>query len=184
MLFVKGCRSATFKERLKEAMDTRKVSQADLARATGLSKGGISNYVLGRYEPKTEIIKKLASALNCSESWLQGYDVPMRPKQEKIYSYDDNNACCWEEENPVLLEIEEYLATLSMEELENELNRLKQMDRKDFVPALVLTDQEKTLLRLFREASEEGKMRMIQSVLNVHDAEIKSSDSAGNSSLA
>ncbi|MBQ3495726.1 MAG: helix-turn-helix transcriptional regulator [Clostridia bacterium] len=48
----------------------------------------------------------------------------------------------------------------------------------------VLNDQEKTLLRLFREVSEEGKMRMIQSVLNVHDAEIKSSDSAGNSSLA
>ncbi len=47
-----------------------------------------------------------------------------------------------------------------------------------------LTDQEKTLVRLFREASEEGKMRMIQSVLNVHDAEIKSSGSAGNSSLA
>lgn len=57
-------------------MDLARMKQADLARATGLSKGGISNYVTGRYEPKSDIISKLAKALNCSEMWLWGYDVP------------------------------------------------------------------------------------------------------------
>lgn len=47
-----------------------------------------------------------------------------------------------------------------------------------------LTSQEDTLLRLFRETSEEGRMRMIQSVLNIHDAVQKSSDSAGTASMA
>ena len=70
--------------RLKEAMQIRQMKQVDLARATGLGKGGISNYVTGRYEPKSDIISKLAKALNCSEMWLWGYDVPMERRQQKI----------------------------------------------------------------------------------------------------
>ena len=62
-------------------MNATHMKQADLARATGLSKGGISNYVMGRYEPKSDIISKLAKALNCSEMWLMGYDVPMERQQ-------------------------------------------------------------------------------------------------------
>lgn len=63
-------------ERLQEAMRSARMKQADLARATGLGKGGISNYVTGRYEPKSDIISKLAKALGVSEMWLWGYDVP------------------------------------------------------------------------------------------------------------
>ncbi len=59
------------------------MKQADLARATGLNKGGISNYVTGRYEPKSDVISKLAKALNCSEMWLWGYDVPMERQENK-----------------------------------------------------------------------------------------------------
>lgn len=75
-------RSATTAQRLKEAMADANMKQADLARATGLSKGGISNYIMGRYEPKSNIISKLASALNCSEMWLMGYDVPRAREKE------------------------------------------------------------------------------------------------------
>lgn len=74
-------RSSSTSKRLKEAMELAHMKQADLARATGLSKGGISNYVIGRYEPKSDIISKLAKALNCSEMWLMGYDVPRERKQ-------------------------------------------------------------------------------------------------------
>ena len=74
----------TTSKRLQEAMRIKKLKQADLSRLTGLSKGGISNYVLGRYEPKSDIINKLAIALNVSEMWLWGYDVPMeRNEQQK-----------------------------------------------------------------------------------------------------
>ena len=64
------------------------MKQVDLAKATGLSKGGISNYVLGRYKPKADIINKLADALHCSEKWLWGYDVPM--EQEEKLPYDEH----------------------------------------------------------------------------------------------
>lgn len=75
-------RSSTTSQRLIEAMAAAQMKQADLARATGLSKGGISNYVMGRYEPKSDIVSKLARALNCSEMWLMGYDVPKERKKE------------------------------------------------------------------------------------------------------
>ena len=76
-------RPSNTSDRLKEAMKIRHLKQADLAKATGLSKGGISNYVTGRYEPKSDIISKLAKALNCSEMWLWGYDVPMERQDPK-----------------------------------------------------------------------------------------------------
>ena len=70
-------KTSSTSDRLKEIMRIRDMKQADLARATGLAKGGISNYITGRYEPKSDVISKLAKALNCSEMWLWGYDVPM-----------------------------------------------------------------------------------------------------------
>ena len=70
-------KTSSTSERLQEAMRIRQLKQADLSRLTGLAKGGISNYVTGRYEPKSDVISKLAKALNCSEMWLWGYDVPM-----------------------------------------------------------------------------------------------------------
>lgn len=83
---------STTSQRLKEAMRIRDMRQADLARVTGLGKGGISNYVTGRYEPKSDIISKLAKALSCSEMWLWGYDVPMeRDKNPPIEESDLND---------------------------------------------------------------------------------------------
>ena len=69
-------------ERLKIAMDLRNKKQVDLVRETGIDKGSISHYLSGRYEPKQEAVNKLAIALDVSEMWLWGYDVPMERKKE------------------------------------------------------------------------------------------------------
>ena len=83
----KWSRTSNTSERLKEAMRIANMKQSDLARATGLGKGGISNYVIGRYEPKSNIISVLAEALNVDPVWLMGYDVPMerkKPSPDKV----------------------------------------------------------------------------------------------------
>ena len=95
-------KTSSTSERLKEIMRIREMKQADLARATGLAKGGISNYITGRYEPKSDVISKLAKALNCSEMWLWGYDVPMERQAQKNVS----------PEEPVLNEGEKILLDL------------------------------------------------------------------------
>ena len=88
------------------------VLDADLAKATGLGKGGISNYVVGRYEPKADVISKLAKALNCSEMWLWGYDVPMeRPNTRPCEKALTENAL-----DDVLLELLTELSNLTEEE--------------------------------------------------------------------
>ena len=70
-------RISTTSQRLKLAMDMAHKKQTDLAEMTGLNKATISRYITGRHEPKADAISSLASALNVSEMWLWGYDVPM-----------------------------------------------------------------------------------------------------------
>ena len=76
-------RPATTAERLKEAMQDTGKRQADLVRETGIDKGSISHYISGKYEPKSKAINKLAVALDVSEAWLWGYDVPRGRTQEQ-----------------------------------------------------------------------------------------------------
>ena len=68
---------ATTAERLRQAIDNANIKAADLSRMTELSKGSIHHYLAGNYEPKSPAINKMAVALNVSEAWLWGYDVPM-----------------------------------------------------------------------------------------------------------
>lgn len=64
-------------QRIRKAMDAANKKQADLVRETGLDRGSISSYLSGKYEPKQKAIYKLAKALDVSEAWLLGYEVPM-----------------------------------------------------------------------------------------------------------
>lgn len=69
-------------ERIKEGMELRNLKQADLVEMTGISKGALSSYISGHYVPKQNNIFLISKALNVSESWLMGNDVPM----ERSYS--------------------------------------------------------------------------------------------------
>lgn len=75
---------ASIADRLREAMNIRNKKQVDLERETGVNRSAISRYLSGEYEPKNKPIYELAKALDVSEQWLMGYDVPMdRPKSQK-----------------------------------------------------------------------------------------------------
>ena len=69
-------RIATTAERLQQAMAESKLKQIDVVRITGMHKGTLNNYIKGKYEPKSGSIHILAKALDVSEMWLWGYDVP------------------------------------------------------------------------------------------------------------
>lgn len=68
---------ATIANRIKEAMAIRGMKQVDLVSLTGIGKSSISTYLSGEYEPKQRNIYKIAKALDVSEAWLMGEDVPM-----------------------------------------------------------------------------------------------------------
>lgn len=70
-------RVADFKDRLKEVLDKKGLRAVDLMDMTDVPKSAISFYLAGKSQPKADRLYKIAQALDISEAWLLGYDVPM-----------------------------------------------------------------------------------------------------------
>lgn len=68
---------ATTAERLKSAMEYRHTTAAEISKATGISRGSLSQYISGKFSPKQDRIYILAKHLRVSPMWLMGLDVPM-----------------------------------------------------------------------------------------------------------
>ena len=64
----------SFAERLKEAMDSRKISAAELSKLSGVSKSSLSRYLSGSYKAGAKHSVMLAKALGVNEIWLMGFD--------------------------------------------------------------------------------------------------------------
>lgn len=88
--------TSTTAKRIREGMELRGIKQSELAEKTGISKGALSSYLSERYLPKQNNIFLIAKALNVSEAWLMGGDVPI----ERNTSADHSNAD--EDENQLL----------------------------------------------------------------------------------
>lgn len=82
----KNSKKSTTSDRLKEIMRNRKLRQIDILEMTKpycekhnvkMNKSDISQYVSGIVEPGQEKLSILGMALNVSEAWLMGYNVPM-----------------------------------------------------------------------------------------------------------
>lgn len=80
--------------RLRHLMETRHIRQIDILNSclpyceqfdVKMNKSDISQYVSGKVEPNQDKLYILGKALNVSEAWLMGYDVPMEktPSNQK-----------------------------------------------------------------------------------------------------
>lgn len=67
----------TYAERLRQALNIRNMKQIELSQKTGIGKSAISQYLKGSIEPRRKRAKIIAKALDVSEAWLMGYDVPI-----------------------------------------------------------------------------------------------------------
>lgn len=70
-------RTAELKDRLKEALQVRQMRASELEAITEVPKSAISFYLAGKSKPKADRLYIIARALDVSEAWLLGYDVPM-----------------------------------------------------------------------------------------------------------
>lgn len=70
-------RAASCGARIRLGLKIRGMKQADLCQVTKIPKSAISQYISGAFEPKQDRIYLISKALNVSEAWLMGYDVPM-----------------------------------------------------------------------------------------------------------
>lgn len=70
-------------KRIAEALRIKGMKQAELCKIANVPKSSLSLYLSGAYEPKQDRVYDMAKALNVSEAWLMGYDVPMERQVKK-----------------------------------------------------------------------------------------------------
>lgn len=68
--------SELFSRRLKALSEERGMDQGQLANVSGVSKGSIARYEMGRNIPRADVLMALAHALDCSVDVLLG-SVPL-----------------------------------------------------------------------------------------------------------
>ncbi|HLU78721.1 MAG TPA: helix-turn-helix transcriptional regulator [Burkholderiaceae bacterium] len=75
----------TFGDRLRYARTLRKLSQAELAQACGVSQGTIGNYESGR-RTRPQNIFRLAEVLEVSPAWLAMNTGPMELSSPSVFA--------------------------------------------------------------------------------------------------
>ncbi len=75
--------------RLRQALSIRGTTQADLCRLTGIPKSAMSQYCNGGLLPRQDRLFLIARALNVSEAWLMGFDVPQERRNSPIPETED-----------------------------------------------------------------------------------------------
>lgn len=67
----------TCAERIRKGLSIRSMKAVELCSKTGIPKSAMSQYINNKFEPKQDRVYLIAKALDVSEAWLMGYDVPM-----------------------------------------------------------------------------------------------------------
>ena len=116
--------------RLRLAMDYAGKKQMDLAKATGLSHSTISRYLSGQMEPKQKAVALIAVALNVSEMWLWGYDVPMTRTPEQKKNDAIAGAVSKMRSDPEFLEVVSALAELPAEQYDSIKSLISALGKK------------------------------------------------------
>lgn len=67
----------SFANRLKQVMNEKQMSQAELAARIGKGKSSVSQYLSGKNIPREDVQKKISEALDCTVEFLNNSDVPV-----------------------------------------------------------------------------------------------------------
>ena len=98
-------RKSTCADRIKLGLQIREMKQADICQITKIPKSAMSQYVSGAFEPRQDRIYLIAQALDVSEAWLMGYDVPMEHQDPEKLSSEKNNTVILNEGEKILLDL-------------------------------------------------------------------------------
>ena len=70
-------------ERIREVMEKKGITAAEISRRSGIDRSSLSHYLSGDYKPKTENLKKIADALGVTLSYLVGLSDDPAPTDDK-----------------------------------------------------------------------------------------------------
>ena len=72
-----------FGERIKQILQEKKLSQAELSSLSGVSAPSLCRYLRGDIEPRIDIVRNIARALGVSEAYLLGLGEEDRAIDER-----------------------------------------------------------------------------------------------------
>lgn len=127
---MKEGKKAELKDRLAEALSTAGKRPIELSEATGIPKSMISYYLNGKTKPKADRIYKISQALNVSEAWLLGYDVPKNRTAEQKKNDDLVQVIAKLRKDPEFFEVVSMLASLKPAEYESIKHLLSALGNK------------------------------------------------------
>ena len=131
------------KERIKQGLEIREITQTQLAARANIDKGQLSSYISGKYKPRQNNIDALAAALNVNEAWLMGFDVPM---ERVLNNVETDQLVSKSVECKEILEICEQLSTHNQRKVltySKNLLSTQQME-EDLLAAHARTDVKQT----------------------------------------
>lgn len=144
--------------RLKQIMNDRNLRQVDILHLAEpycktynvkLNKSDLSQFISGKVEPGQWKLTILGKALNVSEAWLMGYDVPMDPSYDVLFSLAKDAE--YNREFNELTEAEKILA----------LNSVRDTQKNSFADSALTPPNERRLLSLYRDLNEEGREKLL-----------------------
>ncbi|MDO4394889.1 MAG: helix-turn-helix domain-containing protein [Mycoplasmatota bacterium] len=74
----------TFANRLNKIMSIRNIKPIELSNKTGIAKSQISHWLAGTYKAKQDSLTVLAEFFDVDETWLMGFDVPMKSQKKAL----------------------------------------------------------------------------------------------------
>lgn len=126
-------KSSNTSERLKAIMEIRRLRQIDILNqakpfcdkyGVKLGKNDLSQYVSGKVEPGQEKLTVLGLALDVSETWLMGYDVPME-RENNLYTPERVDGARTIEDEPEIRAIQRAAKNMSSVDKQRMLSMLQ-----------------------------------------------------------
>ena len=115
--------------RIAQALELRNMKQIELSEKTDIPRGTINNWMNQRYQPKATPLAKMAKALDVSELWLAGYDIPMERPMEQVKADKIVELANILRSNDKLLQITSQLSTLTDTQLDYVSNLIEEFSR-------------------------------------------------------
>ena len=112
-------RVSEFKFRLRDALKARDMKAVELSKKTNVPEGAISYYLAGKSQPKGDRLHLLCVALNVSEAWMLGYDIPMERSEEQRKNDDLVKIIAQMRKDPKFFTIVSKLAELPAEQYDS-----------------------------------------------------------------
>ena len=123
-------KKSELKDRLREALESAGMRPIELSEATGIPKSMISYYLNGKTKPKADRIYMISQALNVSEAWLLGYDVPKNRSEEQKKNDQLVTLVAKMRKDPDFFEVVSILARLKPAEYESIKHLLSALGNK------------------------------------------------------